>query len=276
MLKRILVALSGTPYTESAIQHALALADAHDADVTGVTVTDLSRLANVGPIPIGAAAAAHDLAEHRIHVTEERISEAIAKFQTACGVSGVGCTVDREAGDPTALLRSASRYNDITIFGLRGLFEYGVVHNPDDLLTGLIKHGVRPILAVAQEPRLNINRALVAYSGSMESAKAMKRFVQTRPWGDVAMHIASFDRKRSEADVLLADAASYCRAHGFEVETEYVDDRPSAALFPCAEANAADIIVMGSTSRTRLFQHMLGDLVLRAVRESPIPLYLTQ
>ena len=66
MTKRILVALSGTPLTESAVQHALELAKTHDAEITGVTDIDLAKVAGVGPIPMGAGAAATELVEHRL------------------------------------------------------------------------------------------------------------------------------------------------------------------------------------------------------------------
>ncbi len=44
MLKRILVGLGGTEYTISAIRQAVALAQVHDAQVTGVSVLDETRL----------------------------------------------------------------------------------------------------------------------------------------------------------------------------------------------------------------------------------------
>ena len=56
MIKRVLVALSGTPFNESAIHHAVDIATRHEAAVTGVTVVDLAKLANVGPVPVGASA----------------------------------------------------------------------------------------------------------------------------------------------------------------------------------------------------------------------------
>ena len=40
MIKRILVALSGTTCTTSAIRHAVELAKEHDAELTGVTIFD--------------------------------------------------------------------------------------------------------------------------------------------------------------------------------------------------------------------------------------------
>ena len=53
MLKRILVGLGGTEYTVTAIKQAVALAIAHDAEVTGVSIIDEGRLTYSGPVPIG-------------------------------------------------------------------------------------------------------------------------------------------------------------------------------------------------------------------------------
>lgn len=275
MIKRILVALSGTPFTEPAIKHAVELARTHEAELTGVTDVDLARLAQVGPVPIGGGAAAHDLVESRMELTQEHIDEAIASFEAACTKAGIKHTVARETGDPFDQLISLWRYHDLTIAGLRGLFEYGVVHNPDDLLVQLISKGVRPILAVAKDYRL-VRRVLVGYNGSMESAKALKRFIQTRLWPKITLKIVCFDMDEKEAGTLLADAVGYCDAHGYHAEQERVEGHPRDQLLEYARQWPADLIVMGSTSRARIFKHLLGDTTLHAVRHAEIPLFLTQ
>ena len=61
MIKRILVALSGTSCTPSAIAHGVELAKEHNAELSGVTVIDPNRLKDVGPVPICGASAAHEL-----------------------------------------------------------------------------------------------------------------------------------------------------------------------------------------------------------------------
>lgn len=274
MIKRILVALSGTPLTESAVQHALELAAVHGAHITGVTDIDLAKVANVGPVPMGAGAAASELVEHRLEITEQLVTEAIERFESACGNSDVPYNVVRETGNPFERLISLSRYHDLTVAGLRGLFEYGIFHNPDDVLIQLIAKGVRPILAVARDHR-PIARVLVAYSGSMESAKALKRFVQMRLWPDISMKIVCFD-KGPDTDQLLADSAGYARLHGYEPEVEHLDGSPIKGLLGQAGSWNADLIVMGSSSRARIVQHLLGDTALHAVRHAEIPLFLTQ
>ena len=275
MIKRILVALSGTPFTATATKYALELAKLHKAEVTGVTDVDIAQLMKVGPVPVGGGAAAASLTEHRIHVTEEHVEQVIADFEQACADAGMIHCIDRETGDPFERLTALWRYHDLTIAGLRGLFEYGVVQNPDDILIQLISQGVRPILAVPKDYR-PIRRVLVAYNGSMESAKALKRFVQKNLWPDVAVQIACFNMPAQEGEALLVDAAIYCRSHGIVAETQHVDGHPRDALLDHASVYQADLIVLGSTSRARIFKHLLGDTALHAVRNAEVPLFLTQ
>ena len=275
MIKRILVALSGTPFTATATKYALELAKLHNAEVTGVTDVDIAKLMKVGPVPIGGGAAAASLAEHRIHVTEEHVEQAIADFEQACADAGMIHCVDRETGDPFDRLIALWRYHDLTIAGLRGLFEYGVVEKPDDVLIRLISEGVQPILAVPKAFR-PIRKVLVAYNGSMESAKALKQFVQMDLWPDIAVQIVCFDMTRQESETLLADASSYCHSHGLAAQTQHVDGGPRDHLLECAHQVEADLIVLGSTSRARILKRLLGDTALHCLRNAEVPLFLTQ
>ena len=115
---------------------------------------------------------------------------------------------------------SLARYHDLMIFGLRSIFEYNVsivdlsIEEPKDTLARLISAGVRPIIAVSDTFR-PIQKVLIAYSGSMESAKTMKRFVQLRLWPDAKLKIVTFQSSEEKARQLLYDASEYCRAHGF-------------------------------------------------------------
>ncbi len=275
MIKRILVALSGTPFTPSAVRHAVEIARATGAEVTGVTAVDTRRLQDVGPVPIGGGAAAHALAAHRVRVTEERVEEQVAAFRLACGETDVTCRVVRETGDSFEEFKACWRYHDLTVLGLRGLFEYGVVHNPEDEVVRLIASGVRPILAVSEEYR-QVNRALIAYNGSMESAMALKRFVQARLWPDATLEIACFDMDDAKASELLADAAGYCRAHGFDPLTSKLPEDPCEGVLAHATKTGASIIVMGATGHGRLRKLLLGDTVAHAIRNAEVPLYLTR
>ena len=59
---------------------------------------------------------------------------------------------------------------------------------------------------------------LVAYSGSMESAMAMKCFAELSLWPEAAVKIVCFGFDPSAATPLLADASASLRAQGYELE----------------------------------------------------------
>jgi nucleotide-binding universal stress UspA family protein len=71
MIKRILLGLGRTPFTNVAIERSVELAKAHDALITGVTVVDTKQLSQVGPVPLGGGTYAAKLREQRLIVTEE-------------------------------------------------------------------------------------------------------------------------------------------------------------------------------------------------------------
>lgn len=275
MIKCILVGIGGTPFTDVAVQRAVELASSHAAVVTGVTVVDLKRLQQVGPVPLGAAAYAEKLRKQRTEITEERIDSAVASFVEKCKEKNIAFKVERETGDPFELMISHARYNDVTIFGLRSLFDYGFTPEPRDALIRLVSQGVRPIIAVSPQYRV-IRKVLVAYSGSMESAKAMRRFVQMRPWPNTRLTIAYFGEKSDTAVRLLEDAHAYCEAHGFETETDLVPGLAKEIMIDYARQNSLDLIVMGNSIRSLLFRHLLGDTALEAIQRADRPLFLSQ
>jgi nucleotide-binding universal stress UspA family protein len=275
MIKRILLGLGGTPFTDVAIDRSIELAKAHGALITGVTVLDLKGLKQVGPVPPGGDFYAARLREKRFAITEERIDSAIEQFKKKCDESNIPKKIEYETGDPFESMIAHARYNDITIFGLKSLFDYGFTMEPRDALIRLVSHGVRPIIAVSPEVRPICN-VLIAYSGSMESAKAMRRYVQLNPWRNVRLRIVHFGNRDDSTEKLLKDSADYCRDHGFPNETELVDQSAREHLIEYAQQNDMDLIVMGNSIRNLLFRHLLGDTVLNAIQQSDRPLFLAQ
>ena len=275
MIKRILVGIGGTPFTDVAIQRAVELSNIHGSVLTGVTVIDLKRLQHIGPVPMGAGAYAEKLRKMRTDLTEERVEEALAKFEKTCRDANLTYKIERETGDPFELMISHARYNDLTIFGLRSLFDYGFTTEPRDTLIRLVSQGVRPIIAVSPEYR-DIRKVLIAYSGSMESAKAMRRYVQSRPWPNVSLRVVFFGEKNKNAVNRLKAASEYCLAHGFETETDVVAGSAKDGLIDYAQKYEYDLIVMGNSIRSLLFRHLLGDTALNTIQNADRPLFLAQ
>ena len=273
MIKRILVALSGTTCTTSAIQHAVELAKEHDAELTGVTIFDPDKLLDVGPVPLGGAAAAHELAEHRMQLASEHIETSISEFETTCKNETIRCRVLRETGDSANRLLADWRYHDLTIIGLRGLFEYGVLNNHGDLVLDVIGNGLRPLLAVAEEYR-PIQRAMIAYDGSPIAARAMKAFCMLDIWKPMPTTITCFSGHEGDHVELLAEAGSYLEAHGFEQATMYRDEKPKKSILDALEACNSDLLVLGAAKRSKLGRKLLGSTARYALENSTRPIFL--
>jgi nucleotide-binding universal stress UspA family protein len=276
MIKRILVGLGGTPFTKVATRRATELGDLHDAQLTGVTVVDTSKLSKVGPVPAGAGIYAQRMRDKKLQITHEGTEAAIAAFKEHCGKQKVVCRrIEYEQKDTFAAMISEARYNDLTIFGLRSIFDYGFTSDPDKAIVKLVTQGVRPILAVSDTYRA-IKKVLIAYSGSMESAKAMRHYIHLNPWPEVSLHIVHFKEGSEREPFLLKDAADFCQAHGFEVQTDLVDGTARQGLLEFARENDADLIVMGNSVHTTLVRHLLGDTVLETIKSADRPLFLSQ
>jgi len=274
-IKRILLGLGGTEYTPVAIRHAVELSRLHGAEVTGVTVTDESRIASSGPVPMGGAHVARALGEKRLATSRERVDKAIDQFEMACAAQSIPFKLHQECGEPFSQMTSLSRYHDLMVFGLRSLFDSGLGVDPEDTLTRLVRTGVRPMLAVPSEYH-PIRKALLAYSGSPESAKAIRRFIQSRLWPDTELKLLACGQSREHGEQLAADMSGYCRAHGLEPEIEVSLSNPNQQILESAGAYDADLIVMGNGVRSLWLDRILGSTALHVVRHSTRALYLAQ
>ncbi len=276
MIKRILVGLGGTPFTSVATRCATELGDIHQAQLTGVTVVDTSKLDNVGPVPAGASAYAQRMREKKLKVTREGTEHAISLFKEHCSNNQVVCRrILYEEGDTFEAMIGEARFNDLTIFGLRSIFEYGFVTDPDKAIIKLLRQGVRPILAVAENYR-PVKTVLIALSGSMESAKSIRDFLHLNPWPGVKLRMVHFKDKKESDPFLIEKASDFCRAYGFDVKTDLVEGNPRSDLMPYAIDHQVDLIVMGNSSGNIIKQSLLGDTVLELIHSAEIPLFLSQ
>ncbi|MFO0901825.1 MAG: universal stress protein [Pirellulales bacterium] len=262
MIRRILLGLNDADHVRSEIEYAVSLGDRYGAEITGVTL-----VARPG---------------------EAFLEAAVAAFEQAARAAGLRHQVKREARrDAFDLLISEGRYHDLTILGLRSLLERrgggeGAgetgeegTGEPGETLARLVAAGVRPILAVAPEYRA-IRRVLVAYSGSMESAKTLRQYLQLHPFRDAEMRIVVFGHEPARATRLLEGARQYCRAHGFAPQLVHLSGAPHDQILPYARDWDADLIVLGNSAKNLMMRRVLGETALHVMRHSRCPLFLSQ
>jgi nucleotide-binding universal stress UspA family protein len=170
MIKKILVTLDGSPFTDVAVRHSIELGKFHNAEGTGIAIVHVKKLANVGPVSIGSGHYATKLRQSRLSETVARVDQIIGKFESAVSGSGVNYRVEREKGNPFRLMVSHARNQDLVVTGLRNGFDYGVVSESKNLLCRMVRAGIAAILAVGTEFN-PIRRVLVVYDKAMNSGQ---------------------------------------------------------------------------------------------------------
>jgi len=278
MWRRILIGVSGAPGIEAKIAWTLELAKRHGASVALLSVVNREELRKVGPVPLGAAHYAERLGEDRIEHSVAAAEQALETFSAACSAAGVPLRVMREEGDPFEHLVRAWRYADLCLLGARGWFDHGLIPEPQNALLRLIANGMRPLLAVPDTVH-TVRRVLIAYNGSLESAKAMKQFLQAPLWHGVESHVVCMGAPKTgeDAQLLLTAAADYARDHGcaLRVSNPPSDAAPWQGLLRHAAEIGADAIVLGSSYRRVLLSQRFGRNAINLIQAAELPLLLS-
>ncbi len=285
MIKQILVGLGDANCVASEVRHAIELAIVHSAQVTALTLVDtktskppaeVASASGSGKYPTyGASAWARELAHERWEDLKAQTETSLEHLAQACEAAGVIYRVEAIQGDAFDFIVSRSRYFDLFICGLKRIFEYSILDETSDALVRLVANGVRPILTVPEEFR-PIRRVLIAYSGSVDSAKTMKKFVQSQLFPVPTLQIVTIDQPPAESAALLKEAATYCRAHGYKPETDALVNHPGQNLLAMAEDWGADLIVMGNSDRGILSRLFFRDTSLDIIRDADRALFLAQ
>lgn len=274
MIKRILVPLDASPFTEAAVELAAVLAARHDAEIGGMVVLDAPGIEkSVGAIPVGGLY----YAERRIAGEEKRFEEATRKlienFDSACQRLSVRHHQTQRQGSPAEMILIESRFYDCVVMGLRTYFSYrsdaGADHiygTKDDhtgkSLEKLMDHSAVPLLAVPMSwrpPERKLN-ALVAFDGSIPSVRSLHAFTQMFDSRSASVTVLFSHPEMDEARHVLDPAVRYLNAYGFEqVQAEWT---PVSVRDAIAETYAAtaDLIVLGAHSRSALHEFILGSL----------------
>jgi len=153
-----------------------------------------------------------------------------------------------------------------------------LIPEPENALLRLVAQGMRPLLAVPNTVH-TVRRILIAYNGSLESAKTMKQFIQAPLWQGVETYVVCMGAPKTgeDAGVLLADAVDYARDHGCELHISNPPcvAAPWQALLAHAAEVKADLIVLGSSYRKVLLSQRFGRNAINLIQTAELPLFLS-
>lgn len=198
-----------------------------------------------------------------------------AEFARRCDAAGVTGSLVVEVGNVAQKICERSRWNDLVVVHL--------AHPPgrrpiDRLSSGfrtLIRRCATPVLAVPKAPS-RLRGALLAYDGSPMAEEAL--FIATYMagrWG-VPLTVLTVEEKGRTRREAQGRARDYLKTHGLEAAYAVKAGDVSSHLLETAEAQGADLILIGGYRSRLSLEIVLGSTVDEVLRTSPYPTLISR
>lgn len=266
MIKRILVPLDLSPYTDTVLKVSTTIAKINHAELTGLVVLDIPGIEkSIGPIPLGGLYYAEKMEESRRVKAEDRIHELLEKFKKKCEEESIPHREAELQGTPSEQIIMESIYYDAVMIGLCTYYRFEAEDQPGDSLEKILDETVTPVYGVPRNfeipnvPEEQI-KILVAFDGSFPAARALQRFAQLGNPELFDITILTSNEDNTEATYHLDQAAAYLHSHGYsQIRKERIDQ----SIIKAMEEKYLDqshVVVVGAHSKKGMFDFMVGSL----------------
>ena len=280
MIKRILVPLDPSPFSESALRLACIIAKEYQAEITGLVILDIPGIEDsIGPIPLGGIHFAEKLEKEKTEEAKAHIQSLLLKFKKTCKTHGVSYKEAERQGSPSKIILDESIFYDMVFIGLRTYFHFETSEESGSSLDLLIKESVVPIYGVPAElpflekPDRRI-RVLIAFDGSPLAARAMHRFAHLAIPDLYEITLLNVSEDQAQSMALLSRAEDYLRAHGITHITKDWLDGDLKEIVRIKYYDKMDGFVVGAHSRKGIFDFLVGSLTKYLLKEAKKPVLI--
>ncbi len=262
MVRRILLPLDSSPYTDAALEMSCHIAKATGAEIKGLAVLDIPGIErSVGSVPLGGIYYADRIIEAKKVEAVEHVTKLLEKFKEKCRQKEVSYRISEQQGSPSSVIIDKSIYFDLVVAGMRTFYQ----HEPDEVgisIEKVLGSTVTPIMAVPKgftAPDHKV-KVVLAFDASQPAARAMHRFAQLVDTAQFEVKIIRAGGEKPDADYCLTRAKYFLEAHGFEdVQTEWTPLNPIDAIKE-KYLDWAEAFVLGVHSKHGLLDFMVGSL----------------
>ncbi|HUE70630.1 MAG TPA: universal stress protein [Pirellulaceae bacterium] len=270
MVRSILIGISGTRCSQSAAAYALELAKKHRASLLGVAVVDVSSLCPLESVPLSAGAYKYQRDEAVLTAARQALSQSLVEFTQQATAAGVTSRTMQLDGNPAEVLVAESQRTDLIVVGKRCAPDEDF-EQTSGTARAVLYQAARPILCVPQDPAGG-NAVLVAYDGSLQSAKTLQLFVASGLAAEREIHLLTI---ADDAAPIAQRGIEFLHAHDLRVNAHLeAGNHPARQILETASRLNAGLIVMGAYGQPRLREFMFGSVTKAILRESRIPLFL--
>lgn len=278
MLKRILVPLDTSEYSEAAVDYACGIAKQHGAKLTGIVVLNLFGLKKtLGRPGMGGIHYYKKLESFKIKEAQEHIEKLKTKFSDKCESEGIPYSIDDEEGRPSTCILEDGRFHDLIVIGMKTHFRLGSASETGASSERIIENCITPKYLVPSEKglRKDQNKVLIILDDSQPSGRALQRYCQVglpEVTGKIKVVMAS--RKEADAKESLQRAEDLLLAHGYkDVETVWFSGKLKSHM-ENELIDWADLIVTSPNQENDLMHFKFSNFTKFLIKLEKKPLFL--
>lgn len=269
MFKKILLPLGPSADTKAGINAALTIASHFGSSVTGLSILDTHTLRKrVGPVPLGGGAHAKELTEDLVAEHRTRNAAVVAMFEQEAKAATVEHKTMSVEGDPSDQIVAEAVYHDIIVVCTESFLPKRDDDRPWEPLVEILEDSVTPVLAVPPVAVGEPSRILLAFNGSLPSARALHALAGFDPLKTKEVVILMAADEESQATQALQGAKGYLEAHGFKAVRTVFTSRGILPAISEEWMDWADMVVVGAHSKKGIFGKLLGSLAKYLISEN--------
>jgi nucleotide-binding universal stress UspA family protein len=284
MMKHILVAVDGSPYSMSALRFGLEIARKTSASAEVLFVIDRRKT----QMPYMYTGGAYDISYERIYIPPDpqlkefyqKISEDIRSFgknileqcESEAKAMGIDFTGSMEEGFPAELIAEKSRCADLLVIGQRGEnaeYKRDMVGSTTE---DLVRRSVRPVL-VCPAVTWSIDRVLFPYDKSRSAENALRFYINS--FKDAARQLVLLaSETREDEEVLMLEEKRFLGEHDVYPKVIATEGSLIEEVLAVAKREKSDMIMIGSHGRNKIVDYILGSSTSHVLRKSEVPVLI--
>ncbi len=268
MIRRILVPLDNSSFSQSAVEHGCYVAQRQNAGVTGLAIVDLPGIQHsIGPTGVAGIYWAEKIEKHLTEKASERLKAVLRHFADRCDALKIPHEEVMDSGDPAKIIFKHSIFFDLVVMGLETHFNFEVSEKPGGTLDKLLKHSITPVLG-APKVFKPFKRVVIGFDGSYPSARALQRFVHLSLAKDLEIKIVIASKSGDELQYLKDNLTAYLQSYGL---SNFNFEMPAASFRSVLEEEYldwADVIVLGAHSKHGLMEFFVGSATEWAIKKA--------
>lgn len=275
-LKSILVHVDDSKHRDARLAAAMALAELHDAHLTGLYVVAPPYIPTYMAAQVGA-----EVFEMQAKLARDAAEKARNWFEDKAQHAGIAWEWRAAEGYVATVIATHVRYADIAVLGQPAPGETEMLVT-EDLAGQVILDAGRPVLLLPYAGQTHPigTRVLVAWNGSREAARAVNDALSLLLRAETVFLVNVNPEKRSDADGEMpgADIALHLARHGVKAEAAPAygtDIDVGDVLLSRAADLSADLIVMGAYGHSRFRELVLGGASRHILRHMTVPVLMS-